>query len=342
MMFLFHHSKQVMENISKDFNASATYREEVWIADVAITTAMTLVSIYIAVALLYHEIYIENRSKVGFSMLVTERKTAIISKYICIVIALVSIINQLSSVGILWIEMMVTRHNITENQKEQIDSACQILPKLENTAAVLGTGFVYLFLWFRQRILYVHPCMTDVNNIVVKIINFFLIFIWVIYFISSLACYCIFIEYELVYDSGCFLIESDVSIYFVMVVTWVALSVFLQIVLLGLFIFPIVKKSSWLSRNMIGESLLHRAKKAVVLTAICLGSDLLSAVLVAVLNNHYVDTAFFIYNLNLLVNYFVTIACFDHWKSLLWPWTKSKSSSARLSLQSTKTMIELR
>ena len=336
-------SKSGMENTSSALNDTGAYREEVWIADVVITTIMTFASVYIAIALLYHEFYVENRSKVGFIRLAAEKRTAIISKYICIVIALVSIVNQLSSIALLWIEMEVTTKTIKSTKKKRFISACQILPKLENTAAVLGTGFVYLFLWFRQRIMYIHPILAKVNNITIKFTSFFLLFIWVAYFVASLACYCIFIEYELDKNIGCFLVESDISNYFIIVVTWVALSIFLQIVLLGLFIYPIAKKTSWLGRNMIGNSLLNRAKKAVVLTAICLSSDILSAVLVAVLNNHYVDTAFFVYNLNLLVNYFVTIACFDHWKALLWPWGKQRMSSpcVQSSRRSTKRIIEL-
>ena len=98
---------------------------------------------------------------------------------------------------------------------------------------------------------------------------------------------------------------------------------FLQSVLLGLFIYLILKKRvSWKDKSNRNSALLwNRVKKAVAITSICLTTDI-ACFLIA---NLFRKLSYFdIYSFNLFINFLLTIIYFDHWKTLLWPWKAIK------------------
>ena len=65
--------------------------------------------------------------------------------------------------------------------------------------------------------------------------------------------------------------------------------------------------------------LIKRVKKPTLLASICLATDLsiLAAQFLLIKNTNAMTFSF---SLNLEINLFVRIACFDHWKKMLWPW----------------------
>ena len=128
---------------------------------------------------------------------------------------------------------------------------------------------------------------------------------------------------------GCLVRKSISYSYLTIILTWVVVSLLIQIALLGLFIYPIMKKMSWTDKNLDQTSVLvKRVKKAVYLTLTCLVSDIMSAALPPALLKKNENDLFFFYSINLAVNHVVTVACFDYWKDLVWPWNVNKNKTA--------------
>ena len=105
----------------------------------------------------------------------------------------------------------------------------------------------------------------------------------------------------------------------------------MQIALLGLFVNPIIRRTRLVKRkqpNSKGISssvrLLKRVKKAIGLTAMCLVSDILAAILTIFTPPSNTNNFTYFYNINLLVNLSAVIGCFDNWPHTICPWSRKK------------------
>ena len=98
----------------------------------------------------------------------------------------------------------------------------------------------------------------------------------------------------------------------------------MQIALLGLFIYPIYHQDMWKDQQQNKKLFKLRKKviKAAILAAICVGSDWLSGIVLYLLYDRNTTILSFPFGINLFINLSVTIACFDCWKALIWPWSK--------------------
>ena len=73
-------------------------------------------------------------------------------------------------------------------------------------------------------------------------------------------------------------------------------------------------------------------KKAIILALIAFATDILSILANILLSAENATNLTFDFGLNLVVNHLVTIACFDYWRQLIWPWNlnaKSRSETGK-------------
>jgi len=71
----------------------------------------------------------------------------------------------------------------------------------------------------------------------------------------------------------------------------------MQIALLGLFIYPILKRSLWQGQESNGNSnLMRRVKKAIILASVCFGTDIFSVVVLVLISEENTNTAIFMYS----------------------------------------------
>ena len=315
-----------MENLTNSSEEAFTFRRSIWIANLAVSSLLSVVSIYIFAALVYHDIKVLGKRNEKFFQLSLEKKFAVISRYICILIAFISLIRNVNSVGLSAMEKEAITSNLTQQQTTAIQRACEVTPRIGISAVTLGTGLVYLFLWFRQRVFYVHPSMKVLNNKLVRGTSLGVIVVWCLYYIPLTLCYFILIQYVFSPKGGCLVVGSTSMMYLYLIVSWTIVSVLMQIALLGLFIFPIIKRALWGSKETSHNSiLLQRVRKAIVITLVCLLSDIISAAITWATNQPNATSFFTIYSLNLTVNHLAAIACFDYWKTMLWPWKMSQN-----------------
>ena len=322
-----------MEN-QTDFNqTSFNFRLDVWYGNVISSGLFGVTSLYLVVALIFFEIKIEKPRKQPFPKLSLENKLAVLSKFTCIAIGVASVIRQWNAFGRMFFEYQIVFGNHTDGLINglEIKTICETFARLGNIALTLGSGLVYLFLWFRQRVFYTHPSLKILNNNLVRVFSNGIMVAWFLYYFSLYLCYFILVHYHYEKQGGCLITENTYDSYLSLIVSWTVISILMQIILLGLFIYPILKRALWKSHQSTDRNftLMKRVKKAVILASICLATDLLSIGATRIYSPKNSNSALFPFGINLVINHFVTIACFDHWKKLLWPWNCKSGGESR-------------
>ena len=312
-----------MENISEFHkNSSFTFDQEIWLVDTIINGILSVISAYLLVALLFYKIKLEQRISERFLRLAPEKRYKVLSTYFCIFIAAASLLCQTNAFARKWIERSSVFANLSNSQLVMLQNTCTIIPPLGNFAITFGSGMVYTFLWLRQRVFYIHPSLKVLNSRAIDIFSLSVIVLWFVFCASVYFAYFSLVHYHFIKELGCLVEEYSLVDYRQLITTWTIASIVMQIVLLTLFIYPILKRTLWKGKLNSDRNicLLRRVKKAVILTSVCLGSDIAAVVATVLLLQKDASSVTFVYGVNLVVNLLVTIACFDHWKKLLLPW----------------------
>ena len=292
--------------------------------DIIFTGILILVSIYLLLALAFYLLKIEQPQTNKFNTLTIEQKYGVLSKYTCILIGFASFLRQSSSFAELWIEFYIVNYNLSLSQEAMIASVCKALPTLFNISLTIGTGMVFLFLWFRQRILYIHPSLKMLNNKCLEIFSIGIIVVWLLFYIALYPTYFILVRFYYVANIGCVVEEDTLDSYDYLTIFWVTVSILMQLSLLFLFVYPILTdtmKRGHQSSEQRSTALMRRVKKAIFLTSITFGTDIVTIIMERIFRTEYSIDFLFHFGTNLVINHLVTIACFDNWKQLLWPWT---------------------
>ena len=313
-----------MENITESSKNTFTFNQKTWLADAVINGILSATSFYILLALLFHKIKIEKRLKEAFLRLSPERRYKKISSYLCILIAAASLIVNANAFGRKLFERNAVYANfLTTSQKIALETICQIIPPLGNAAITAASGTTYTFLWIRQRIIYIQPSLKTLSNMYIECFSLGIMTLWLLFIVSLYVAFFSLVHYTFFKELGCVVEEFSIVAYGDLIEAFTITSILMQVTLLVLFIYPILKRTLWKNEQPENHTffLLRRVKKAVILTSICLGSDILAAVVTTILLEKNSSSIIFPFGVNSVVNLLVTIFCFDHWKKLLWPWT---------------------
>ena len=309
--------------VSTNFSQTAfMFRREIWISDFVINCILAFISLYLLVALLYQTIITKKRDKTNFFRLTLEEKYGVLSNYTCIAIAVVSFIRHLCCIGLFLVEWYAISSKQSMLQNHAAEIVCRVLSRITTISFGTGGSMIYLFLWFRQSVFYVHSSLQVLNNKFVQIFSFVIFILYVLFCIALLTAYLFTIRYELNEEGLCLFEIGKAIVYAAMIICWTSVAILMQIALLGLFIYPMLKQALWRQNQQEEPSsrLMTRVKKAVYLAITCFVTDIFSGVSLFFLYEKNSNNPMFLYSFNLLINHLVTIVCFDHWKKLLWPW----------------------
>ena len=313
-----------MEHRTTFSNASFSFRRELWISDFVIGNILLMFSVYLLVALVYHQIKIEKPLKKKFFRLNIEKKYRVLSKYTCIVIGVFSVLRCASDIGVKFAELNKIFSNKSVSPSNAAEITCHVLPQSNALAICFGYYFIYTFLWLRQSIFYTHSALKVLHNNKLKIFSFFILSSYFFTALSLSIGHLILARYGFNERGFCVLqVEKNLfTLYLQFLISWNVLSMVMQTLLLGLFVYPLLKQSSWYKnqQGMQNYPILHLVKKAVVLASVCLVTDIFTVVSFTLIFDTNSNNSSFIYALNLIINHLVTIACFGFWKKLLWPW----------------------
>ena len=308
------------------------FRHSIWLIDFIVAAVVLVVSFYLIVTLTYH--WLKCRRENHRAHRSREHQLSNITKKICIAVAIMTFLYQILSIGYLLLEMRVTGQNL-EVFLETLTLLCKILPRARVSVLIIATALIYLFLWERQRVFYINPSLKTLNSKSVRATSYLVLTFWIIYFIPVVIVYCVMVQYELQHPEGCRATRNSLLRYRNIIVSWHCLSVLMQIALLGLFINPMFnrllilnqnkrKKTGSVRKNSVSR-LMSRIRRAVILTFVCLISDILSGISVILLFRLNTNNFSFPYNINLIVNLLAVIGCFDNWKSIMWPWAENET-----------------
>jgi len=306
------------------------FRTGIWKNDLIIISFLALLSLYLLLALVYHQIKLKKQCKEKFFRLCLEERYRVLSKYTCIFIGIASILLHIISISLRAVEGKVFFSNTSTFQTVNFGTLCYTFSIIRNFAITAGSALIYLFLWFRQRIFYVHPSLKRLSNKYVRIFSIAVLILWVLFWIFLIFAFLMEVNYRFNAENGCLTEESSEMLNFLFIYVWTAASISMQIALLVLFVYPICKRSSWNSQPSSDRNfrLRKKVKKAVFLTSICLGTDLVTLLLVLLIYEENATRGIFAYNLNLVINHLAVIGCFDYWKELLWPWYKTHNATS--------------
>ena len=314
----------------------------IWLTDFIINSFLCILSLYIVVALIFYELKRSGRKAKNLTALSKEGKFSQTTREICIATSVTTFFYQVFSLCTLSIQKVASTSHKTFSEKNTWETTCQILSRLEIFNVIMGTGLIYLFLWSRQRVFYINPLLKTLNSKCVKITSYFLLALWFCSFIPASIVYCAIVRYKFRQPGGCLIVDETILFYRDIILTWMIVSIFMQIALLSLFLNPILRRTQLMKRNSRKSSvnsnsavtptvrLLQRVKKAVVLTLTCLASDVFAASLTLLIYQPDANNYVFMYNVNFMINLFAIIGCFDNWSFMLWPWTeKIKTNKIR-------------
>ena len=334
-------SDNISSNVT-DQDVEFVFRNDIWLFDLIIDSLLAIVSLYLLSSLIRHRakrVKLRARGQEKFSK---ETRYSCFAKNICVLISFVSTLFQFFSLGNLYLERFDYRSNATSEDDWRLpQGVCQVLPKVRILVLIIGTGLVYLFLWTRQKVFYVNPSLKVLNSKLVKATSYSVLIFWLLYFATVSLIYLIVIQYERLFPEGCVLMKKSRVVFRSIIVSWLCVSVAMQITLLALFIKPILNrmtlKGHETRRSKSFSRLLKRLKRAVALTGLCLLSDIVSGVCVILFFKPKSNNYTFPYNINVAVNLFAVIGCFDYWFAILWPCTNHfKDPAARYSETSRK------
>ena len=318
-----------MENITTfDQSATFNFRPKIWLLDTVMNGVLVIVALYLLLALIFHQVKVEKSRNETFLHMSLEKKYGVLSKYTCILIGITSLVYQGVSLGRNAMDLHIMNGIQPSARETFFVRICAVIPHVAVFSVSIGTGLVYLYLWFRQRIFYVHPSLKILTNKYLSCFSFGILMFWLFSTLALLPAFLILVRYHFVNYVGCTIDDVSYRKRLIISLAWVALSISEQISLLFLFVYPILKRTFWKDRLQSPQntSLLRRVKKAVVLASICLASDILAVLLENFFDEPHATTPKFDFGINLLVNHLATVACFDYWKQLLWPWTYASNN----------------
>ena len=113
----------------------------------------------------------EQPSNQRFSQLSSENNLAVLSKFPCIMVGILTIIYHCTFEfgGNLFVLYPVFNHDSnTFNLAISYKNMCNIISTSAFVIFGLGNGWVYLFLWFRHRVFYAHLSLNTLNSKVTK------------------------------------------------------------------------------------------------------------------------------------------------------------------------------
>ena len=325
----------LMENstsFSIIFKKNSTFSNEttfefipnLWICDVIICSFFAAASLYLLTALIHYVCKKLKRPSVqDFLLLSSERKYRLLSFYTCIVVGFVSMFRHVCFIGLLVLTGQVVYNNLSLPETT-FDTICNVLPRFDVIAYGLGISLVMLLLWLRQATLHVylpynHRCFKSS-----KADRYVALILIISYWVVTLSFYIIAVRYR--HFKGNCLAEinwnniNSFEIFNVLVAPVFAI----QLLFLSYFTATIVvlrnQQNRRVRRNNQFDQLKRKATKVWIIALFCMVTDVIFTTLFVAFHQQYFGFAYFPFSINLVINHLATIAFFDCWKTILWPW----------------------
>ena len=168
------------------FNATQIkFRRAIWINDVVFRCILAVVSLYLLIALFYHQMKFKRPRKTErFFHLSVRRRYERLSRFVCYLIAFASVLRHAAE-----IVCGVLETNKTILYDKTGETFCDIVHPLAHIALTIGIDLFYLFLWLKQRVFYVDSSMKVINNNCLEVLSFCIRIVMSLYWCSLFIVY---------------------------------------------------------------------------------------------------------------------------------------------------------
>lgn len=273
---------------------------------VAQSSVSLLVSMYVFVSFTVFEI----RRKGCFARTNSkDRGLALASRILCMLASFMSTASAASS----FVELLSRKSHYFELKALQNQTTCTAI--FPAWYMLCGTTCVYLFLWMRQRVFYIDPMLSQIAGCGLQTLSFIVLTGWIGYFIYGSIILGTQVRLIYIPGMGCRLPMTAVPVAWQFFVTFVIACAIMQTALLFLFIYPLLKRHIAANTRIRSKSLHRRVAKAACLTSVCVFTDCVAYLTFYVFSSN----KFPVYGLNLALNVFIIVLCFDYWKEILIP-----------------------
>ncbi|XP_039270453.2 uncharacterized protein LOC120345122 [Styela clava] len=304
-------------------------KQSLWVANVAVAIIGIVYGVYVTAVLIINELRRKKGLKNCANRNARERKIGGMARGLCIggsfVLTIFSALKLSTS--------------FVDGQSQQIifvkfSYDCNALGKSREICLIICFFIIYFFLWTRQRIFYIHKALSHLNSRKLSTISYVILILWVTYAICASCCLMVIVHYEHKPGLGC-VTASDTAKYLrAILISYVIVSTLMQVSLLYLFVYPIISRSALASNssndNRSRTRVMGRVKKAIILTLICIFTDIISLVISIVSFSKETNMFSSTYIINLIVNVMCIIFCFDNWNKMLIPcWKTTREERAK-------------
>ena len=341
-------SSVFVQNFSSLSEPTVEYSWKVWISDVIICSILAPVSFYLLIALIYYHHRVENRNfcdcySKSFFQLSSEKKYRMLSKHTCIFIAISSTFRHAFSIVSLALIGRRAFNDLALN-KNTSDVMCDILPRLDVVSQVVCMSLILLFMFFIQRTYYIQASYKIKWYRCAKRMSYAISAVYIVASVGTFILWMVTAQYEQV--AGICITELKKDPFVLSFSTWCGIMLMAQLLLLLLFLWPMLSMSSFFedeNNEVIVTDNSKRYLKQWQRTTNIEFFYLISNATVGFIvifwsaDQRYSPFISFPFNINLVINNFLAIACFDCWKKRLWPWSVDfRGNPLPMSVASTK------
>lgn len=211
------------------------------------------------------------------------------------------------------------------------DRACFVLRKLTDVLFAVAITLIYFALWLRQRVFYHSPLSASLNNKFTRILSAFAILIMIVGSVGGIVLYLATQEYSSS-ENGCILNNTSVpavlpGAYYVTAV------VLLQLILLFLFAYPILRLNSPFDKTMsltLSKVTYNVLKRIAIIAVVDLTLDVVVIVTIQILYNSLSSTyQFILYDVILIKSCVCIICSFRDWRLRFCPFSCRCRSNQR-------------
>jgi len=310
------HEKNLSNLTSNRFLEGPTYYKYSWILAQVVSAIILIFSIWITFSLI-----ISGRKSKKWRLRNMDK--ASILRTIGVFCPITLFIRTLTTQALVLIEKF-------EPNNEKGDRMCEMVIDASLFLFAVVIFPTYVFLWYRQRMLYSRPTLQSMNNKFVQFFSFLFVICLVLGGGSSAFLVTIPKSFQMS-NFGCVYLAIQPVDRKANIVTAATL-VFSQVILLGLFCYPFIrhrKESKNLtntSRNAKPDKAMFKAiRSATISTTICVISDIVSIILVSILGNRGAPLTLTrpIYDISLFINVISVLFCFDKFKTIFFGFCNS-------------------
>lgn len=211
------------------------------------------------------------------------------------------------------------------------DFGCEFSKKYRSFVQGLNIVGIYLVLWMKQRTFYEDPRLKHLSSKFTRILSVFIAVLLAVAVLGTYVLFAVGVEY-VGSPYGCLIRGVIAGVTTLRNVILIVGTIFFQLCFLGLFLYPLIKHQMNIRiAKPLNEQnrIIKLIKRSTILTAVCIVSDLLSAITVIFVDDRG-SVKVLVYDIDIVINVISVILCFVDWRDRVMPWRLKAAGANRV------------